>query len=104
VSNGRTGRCVLLSRTFSALGAGAVLSAIAAGEELMLSPEAAAARAVFEDTASVATAVRECASGAELVERGFAENVEIAVEQDASDVVAVLTDGWFLRHDRDVEQ
>jgi len=86
------------------LGAGAVISSIAAGDELTLSPEAAAARAVFEGTASVAKAVRECASGVELVERGFTEDVDIAVEQDASDVVAVLTNGWFVRDVRPFHQ
>lgn len=86
------------------LGAGAVIAALATGKALTLSPEAAAARAAFEVTPSVAKAVRQCASGVELIERGFAEDVDIAVEQDVSDAVGVLTDGWFVRQDRPSEE
>jgi 2-phosphosulfolactate phosphatase len=74
------------------LGAGAVLSALAAGDE---SPEAAAARLAFEATPSAADAVRACASGVELAGDGFAADVEVAVEIDASDVVPVRADGAF---------
>jgi len=37
-----------------------------------------------------------CASGAELVERGFAEDVQIASEVDSSSVVPVLVEGRFV--------
>ncbi len=59
------------------------------------SPDAVAARAAYEGTRDVAGAVRACASGVELIADGFGEDVEIAVELDASDVVPVLVDGAF---------
>ena len=37
-----------------------------------------------------------CPSGAELVERGFAEDVRLASEVDASDVVPALVEGRFV--------
>jgi 2-phosphosulfolactate phosphatase len=77
------------------LGAGAVLSALSADTADDLSPEAAAAAAVFRGTPSVPDAVRRCASGLELAGAGFAEDVEIAVELDESDAVPVLRDGAF---------
>ena len=58
------------------------------------------ARAAFRGTPSVAEAVRRRASGLELIERGLADEIDIAVEQDVSDAVAVLTDGWFVGQDR----
>ena len=77
------------------LGAGAVLAALARhGAE---SPEAAAARSAYESCRSVPDAVRHCASGVELTTSGFAEDVEIAVETDVTDVVPVLVDGAFRR-------
>jgi 2-phosphosulfolactate phosphatase len=60
-----------------------------------LSPEAAWLRAAYLGTPDVAAAVRESASGRELIRSGFAEDVDIAVELDASTVVPVLTDGAF---------
>lgn len=75
------------------LGAGAVLAALARpGSE---SPEAAAARAAYEVARSIPDAVRRCASGIELVTGGFGQDVEVAVEIDASDIVPVLVDGAF---------
>lgn len=79
------------------LGAGAVLAALTRDGALSESPEARSARAAYEATPSLAEAVRGCASGLELVEAGFAQDVEIAVEVDTSDVVPVLTDGAFQR-------
>ncbi len=74
------------------LGAGAVLAALGGSGQ---SPEAAAARAAFEATRSVADALRGCASGLELIEAGFGDDVEVAVEAAASEVVPVLVDGAF---------
>jgi 2-phosphosulfolactate phosphatase len=76
------------------LGAGAVLAASAAQGA---SPEAAEARAAYQSTRFVVDAIRECASGVELANAGFAEDVDVAVEVDASDVVPVLRDGAFQR-------
>lgn len=38
----------------------------------------------------------ECSSGRELAEGGFAEDVAIATELDATDVVPLLVDGVFI--------
>jgi 2-phosphosulfolactate phosphatase len=83
------------------LGAGAILAALrdaaAAGDADAgtFSPEAEAARACFEATADVAAAVSGCASGRELIEGGFGEDVAIAAEIGACLVVPVLTGGAF---------
>jgi len=78
------------------LGAGAILAALRGPGGLgSLSPEAEAARACFEATADVAAAVSGCASGRELTEGGFGDDVTIAVEIGACLVVPVLTDGAF---------
>jgi 2-phosphosulfolactate phosphatase len=74
------------------LGAGAVLAALG-GER---TPDAAAAVAAYVDArGELATRLRDCPSGRELIGRGFAEDVEIAAELDASAVVPVLRDGVF---------
>jgi 2-phosphosulfolactate phosphatase len=77
------------------LGAGAVLAALAQHGTYRESPEAAGARAAYEGARSVPDAVRRCASGVELTDAGFGEDVEVAVEVDASSVVPVLTGGAF---------
>ena len=74
------------------LGAGAVIAAVGTAS---LSSEAAWVLAAFRGTPDVAAAVRDSASGRELVRTGFADDVAIAVERDASAVVPVLTDGAF---------
>ena len=75
------------------LGAGAVVAALLdAAPGRALSSEADAARATWLGMHHPADAVRACASGRELVLGGFAADVEIAVELDASDVVPVLAE------------
>jgi 2-phosphosulfolactate phosphatase len=78
------------------LGAGAVLHALEA-PDAACSPEARLARAAFAGmpSADVAEAVRTCGSGEELISAGFGEDVEIALELDASQVVPVLRSGCF---------
>jgi 2-phosphosulfolactate phosphatase len=61
---------------------------------------AAGASATPDAVASAAAAaclqpLADCPSGAELLARGFASDVELAAEEDATDVVAVLADGRF---------
>jgi 2-phosphosulfolactate phosphatase len=75
-------------------GAGAVIDALARAGVGPLSAEAESARAVFA-TGAAANAVRACSSGRELASTGFADDVAIAVELDASGVVPVLVDGAF---------
>lgn len=77
------------------LGAGALLAALAQRGGAAESPEAKCARAAYEGTDSVPDAVRNSASGVELVVAGFAEDVEVAVDIDASSVVPVLSGGAF---------
>ncbi|WDZ86183.1 2-phosphosulfolactate phosphatase [Micromonospora cathayae] len=77
------------------LGAACVLDALS-GVPGGLSVEAAMALAALASTPDVPAAVRGCVSGRELVENGFAEDVEIAVQVDVSTVVPVLRQGVFV--------
>ncbi len=72
-----------------ALGAGAVVAAIVSEVDgVRLSAEATAVRAMYGDDA--ADLVRDSASGRELIDGGFAADVELAVEVDVTGVVPVL--------------
>lgn len=72
-------------------GAGAVVAGLL-GVGLSASPEARAAAAAF---GAFTGDLRECASGRELRERGFGEDVLMAEEYGVSSVVPVLRDGAF---------
>lgn len=74
------------------LGAGAIISAI----EAEASAEAAVARAVFTVAANdLASVIRTSMSGRELIERGFEEDVEIAVQISSSKRAPRLIDGVY---------
>ncbi|MDH2444811.1 2-phosphosulfolactate phosphatase [Amnibacterium sp. CER49] len=73
-------------------GAGSVLAALATDAER--SPEAVAGAAAGA-TFSI-DGLRSCASGRELVVAGFGEDVRIAGEREASTMMPVLQDGWFV--------
>jgi 2-phosphosulfolactate phosphatase len=74
------------------LGAGAVISLLAGRR----SPEAEAASAAFEYfRGDLRGALRGCGSGKELIERGFAEDVELAAELDVSGSAPLMVDGAF---------
>lgn len=78
-------------------GAGSVLHALARRGAGGLSPEARLAAAAYAEVAPrIARELRACASGVELVERGFGSDVDIAAQTDESPVVPVLTDGAFV--------
>lgn len=77
------------------LGAGAVIAALRRHGRDRLAPEAAMAAAAFEGTTDLAAAVAASASGRELSDAGYAEDVGIATEADACTVVPVLHDGAF---------
>lgn len=82
------------------LGAGAIVSALVSSRVrpssgAAVSPEASAAAASYASCADVASAVADCASGRELGGHGFAEDVAVAVELEASQRVPVLVDGAF---------
>lgn len=74
------------------LGAGAVLAALRG----RLSPEASAAVAAFEELRKdLARALGDCYSGRELLERGFARDVQLAAQLDVSASVPLLHDGAY---------
>ncbi|GAA5140807.1 hypothetical protein GCM10023340_01550 [Nocardioides marinquilinus] len=82
-------------------GAGAVLAAmqavLATGRPVDLSPEARMAARAYADVAGTVTeALLACASGRELVDVGFADDVRTAAEHDASTVVPVLDGEAFV--------
>ena len=77
------------------VGAGAILAALSPAAP---SPEAVAATGAFAAVArDVPRFLAACSSGRELREMGFARDVEIAAELDASDTVPLLTAGAFTR-------
>jgi len=81
------------------LGAGAILAALAE----RLSPAALSVEADAARAAAVAAwdalprALRDCASGRELIERGYEADVELAAVLDVSEAVPVLRDGAYHR-------
>ncbi len=78
-------------------GAGALIDALSAAGWASLSPEAqsaaAAFRAVVDDLGS---ALGRCASGRELIEIGYADDVRVAAELDSSTSVPLLRDAAFM--------
>lgn len=76
-------------------GAAAVISALAEHGAGPLSPEAATAKTTYDATDDVASLITQCASGRELADIGFADDVAVALEIDAGKVVPVLVDGAF---------
>lgn len=75
------------------IGAGAVIEALGG----RASPEARIARAGFLSAkAELRDVLRGCASGLELIDRGFPQDVEIAAEINVSRSVPVLRDGAFV--------
>ncbi|NUR15431.1 MAG: hypothetical protein HOQ13_03870 [Dermatophilaceae bacterium] len=87
-------------------GAGSVVAALAGRLEhragpLLLSPEAEASGTAWlavEDRLDEALA--SCASGRELVEQGWPDDVAVAAELDTSEAVPVLADGAFTAYGR----
>ena len=78
-----------------ALGAAAVVAALASTVSTVDAFSAEAVLFHAMDGPQTAWLVRGCLSGRELVESGFGDNVEVAVEVDACAVVPVLTEGAF---------
>ena len=76
------------------VGAGAVITALAGS----CSPEAQLAVAAFNGLGSrLGECLRRCSSGKELIERGFATDLELAAEWNVSDNVARLIDRAYCR-------
>jgi 2-phosphosulfolactate phosphatase len=75
------------------LGAGAIISRLQGRR----SPEASVAAAAFDFVCgSLREQILLCSSGRELLERGFAADVEIAAELDVSEIVPVLIGDAFI--------
>ncbi|AEE46315.1 2-phosphosulfolactate phosphatase [Cellulomonas fimi] len=78
-------------------GAGAVLAHLRSSAGAVLSPQARAAADAWLDVAPrVGRSLRHSRTGVELVEWGYAEDVEIAAEVDASASVPLLRDGAYV--------
>jgi 2-phosphosulfolactate phosphatase len=80
-------------------GAGGIAAALLDGRtpEVAASDEALAAAAAYAIVESrIGEALTACPSGQELLEIGYASDVAVAAELDASPAVPVLTDGWLL--------
>ena len=78
-------------------GSGAVIDALLAQQpQATVSPEAAVARTAFRTVgADLPVQLAACASGLELIGKGFAADVAIAARMDVSAVVPLLLNGWF---------
>lgn len=78
-------------------GAGAILEGLHERGWTCFSPEANAARVSFVAVANdIANRLQACASGRELIERGYPEDVEIAAEHDQSRSVPILRENRFV--------
>jgi 2-phosphosulfolactate phosphatase len=80
-------------------GAGGIAAALLDGRtpEVAVSDEALAAAAAYAIVESrIGEALTACPSGQELLDIGYASDVAVAAELDASPAVPVLTDGWLL--------
>ena len=74
------------------LGAGAILAHLSGA----LSPEAASARSAFEAARSqLSSILRGCASGRELIEGGWDDDVEVSAALNVSDASPLLHDGAY---------
>jgi 2-phosphosulfolactate phosphatase len=77
-------------------GAGAVIAGLLAAGWNAPSPEAESARDAYEPIRGRERhALAACASGRELIDAGFAADVDVAAEADAADAVPLLVDGSF---------
>jgi 2-phosphosulfolactate phosphatase len=63
-------------------------------QEKSLSPEAQAAAAIYRVTSR--EQLRECSSARELIERGFASDVDLCLEADVSELACQLIDEAFV--------
>ena len=73
-------------------GAGAVVAGL---DRSQLSPEAVVARSAFLSLDDVPAQLRRCASGQELIDAGYADDVDVAAELDSSTVVPELRNGGY---------
>jgi 2-phosphosulfolactate phosphatase len=77
------------------IGAGAIISCL----EGSLSPEAQLAVAAYQGMRSnLESLVKQCGSGRELIEQGFEQDVDLALQLNASNCVPELTKGAYINH------
>jgi 2-phosphosulfolactate phosphatase len=75
------------------VGAGAIAARMRdLGDGVLMHPEVLAAASAFDNRSSLT----EVPSGQDLVERGFVEDVRLAEEVDADDVVPILKNGRYV--------
>ncbi|NER84363.1 MAG: 2-phosphosulfolactate phosphatase, partial [Leptolyngbya sp. SIO1D8] len=75
------------------MGAGAILSYL----EGRLSPDAELAVATYQSMRpSLERLIQQCGSGQELIEQGFEQDVELALQLNVSDCVPTLTEGAYI--------
>ena len=78
-------------------GAGALISALHSFGWTDLSPEAFVAATSFETaSAQITQLLRECASGRELIDSGYEDDVQTASELDSSSLVPILRGDMFV--------
>jgi 2-phosphosulfolactate phosphatase len=76
------------------IGAGAIICHLSG----KLSPEAVGAVAVFQEVRPrLNEYLSQCSSGKELIERGFAEDVDLASQLNTSNSVPILVDAAYVR-------
>ncbi|MFI5201114.1 MAG: 2-phosphosulfolactate phosphatase [Candidatus Kapaibacterium sp.] len=76
------------------LGAGAIISSLNG----IKSPEALAAQAIFESVESqIQNEIMRCASGIELIEQGFIDDVIIASSLNVSSTIPQIMNGEFRK-------
>lgn len=77
------------------IGAGAIISYLAGS----LSPEAQLAVAAYRGVRqSLECLVKQCGSGQELIERGFEQDIDLALEINVSSCVPTLVNGAYVNH------
>jgi 2-phosphosulfolactate phosphatase len=77
------------------IGAGAVISCL----EGRLSPEAQLAVAAYQGMhPNLESLIKQCGSGRELIEQGFEQDVDLALQLNASHCVPELTDGAYINY------
>jgi 2-phosphosulfolactate phosphatase len=75
------------------IGAGAIISYLTGN----LSPESKIALSAFHTVKEdLNNQIKQCSSGKELIERQFAQDIELACEINISDCVPILTDGAYI--------
>lgn len=79
------------------IGAGAIISCL----EGTLSPEAQLAVSTYQSLQqNLETLVKQCGSGQELIEQGYEQDVDLALQLNVSDCVPTLIEGAYINHGR----